>query len=71
MDDMRPLVERCNRHGQIEAELELLRMHAKAEEDVALGRVAPAEEAFAGIRRRLLARKDGLSNHEGGGNSGI
>lgn len=63
MDNTQPLAERCNRHGQTEAALELLRMLAEAEEDVALGRVAPAEETFSSIRMRLLARKDECPIH--------
>ncbi len=46
-------------YEQMKGELELLKMLAEAEEDVAMGRVAPIEETFTSIRKRLLARKDG------------
>ena len=46
-------------YAQMKAELDLLRMLAEGDEDVAAGRVAPVEETFAGIRARLQARKDG------------
>lgn len=39
------------------AELELLKALAKADEDVRLGRVKPAEEVFARIRKELDERK--------------
>ena len=43
---------------QTQAELELLRTLADAEEDVRAGRVAPIEDTFSDIRRRLLAGRD-------------
>ena len=43
---------------QMQTELELLRTLADAEEDVSTGRVAPIEDTFSDIRRRLLARRD-------------
>jgi prevent-host-death family protein len=43
---------------QMQAELELLRTLADAEEDVSTGRVAPIEGTFSDIRRRLLAGRD-------------
>ena len=43
---------------QMQAELELLRTLAEAEEDVQAGRVAPIEDTFNDIRSRLLARSD-------------
>ena len=43
---------------QMQAELELLRTLADAEEDVRAGRVAPIEDTFSDIRRRLLAGRD-------------
>lgn len=46
-------------YEQMKGELALLRILAEAEEDVAQGRVAPAEETFDSIRQRLLARKHG------------
>jgi prevent-host-death family protein len=46
-------------YEQMKSELELLRILAEAEEDVAMGRVAPVEETFSSIRESLLARKDG------------
>lgn len=46
-------------YRQMHAELELLRMLADADEDVAAGRVAPMQETFDGIRRQLLSRKNG------------
>lgn len=46
-------------YRQMDAELTLLRMLADAETDVATGCVAPVQETFDDIRRRLLARKDG------------
>lgn len=42
---------------QMQAELELLRTLADAEEDVHAGRVAPIEDTFNDIRSRLLAGK--------------
>ena len=42
---------------QMQAELELLRTLADAEEDVRADRVAPIEDAFSDIRSRLLAGK--------------
>ena len=44
-------------YEQMKGELELLKMLAEAEEDVAQGRVAPAEEGFSAIRASLTARK--------------
>lgn len=46
-------------YRQMNAELELLRMLADADEDVAAGRVAPIQETFDGIRQQLLSRKNG------------
>ena len=46
-------------YRQMSAELELLRMLADSEADVAAGRVAPIQETFDGIRTQLLARKKG------------
>ena len=43
---------------QMQAELELLRTLADAEEDVSTGRVAPIEDTFSDIRSRLLAGRD-------------
>jgi len=43
---------------QMQTELELLRTLADAEEDVSTGRVAPIEDTFSDIRRRLLAGRD-------------
>ena len=43
---------------QTQTELELLRTLADAEEDVSTGRVAPIEDTFSDIRRRLLAGRD-------------
>ena len=45
-------------YEQMKGELELLKMLADAEEDVAQGRVAPVESTFAAIRASLLARDD-------------
>ncbi|MEL7609630.1 MAG: type II toxin-antitoxin system Phd/YefM family antitoxin [Bacillota bacterium] len=45
-------------YRQMAAELELLRMLADSDEDVAAGRVAPMQETFDGIRQQLLARKN-------------
>ena len=42
---------------QMQAELELLRTLADAEEDVRADRVAPIEDTFSDIRSRLLAGK--------------
>lgn len=42
---------------QMQAELELLRTLADAEEDVRSDRVAPIEDTFSDIRSRLLAGK--------------
>ena len=44
--------------GDAQTELELLRTLADAEEDVSIGRVAPIEDTFSDIRRRLLAGRD-------------
>ena len=46
-------------YRKMASELELLRMLADAENDVAQGRVAPIEDTFESIRNTLLARKDG------------
>lgn len=43
---------------QTQAELELLRTLADAEEDVRTGRVAPLEDTFSDIRSRLLVGRD-------------
>jgi len=43
--------------NQMQAELELLRNLADAEDDVRHGRVAPIEDTFADIRKSLLERK--------------
>lgn len=43
-------------YQQMQAELELLRTLADAEEDVRAGRVAPLEDTFSDIRGKLLAR---------------
>lgn len=43
---------------QMQTELEMLRTLADAEEDVSTGRVAPIEDMFSDIRRRLLAGRD-------------
>ena len=40
-------------YRQMEAELELLRTVAEAEDDVAAGRIAPATECFANIRTNI------------------
>ena len=45
-------------YQQMQAELELLRTLADAEEDVRAGRVAPIEDTFSDIRNRLLARSE-------------
>ena len=45
-------------YQQMQAELELLRTLADAEEDVRVGRVAPIEGTFSDIRSRLLARSE-------------
>lgn len=45
-------------YQQMQAELELLRTLADAEEDVRAGRVAPIEETFSDIRSRLFARSE-------------
>lgn len=44
---------------QMNAELELLRTLAEADEDVANGRVAPIRDTFNEIRSGLLERKNG------------
>lgn len=46
-------------YRQMSAELELLRILADSDADVAAGRVAPMQETFDGIRAQLLARKNG------------
>ena len=43
---------------QRQTELELLRTLTDAEEDVSTGRVAPIEDTFSDIRRRLLVGRD-------------
>ncbi len=40
-------------YEQMKAELELLRMLAESDEDVARGRVAPIADTFDGIRRAI------------------
>ena len=45
-------------YQQMQAELELLRTLADAEEDVRAGRLAPIEDTFSDIRSRLLARSE-------------
>ncbi len=45
-------------YQQMQAELELLRTLADAEEDVRAGRVAPIEDTFGDIRSMLLARSE-------------
>lgn len=40
-------------YEQMKAELELLRMLAESDEDVARGRVAPIKDTFDGIRRAI------------------
>lgn len=42
---------------QMQSELELLRMLAEAEEDIAQGRVAPMQDTFDDIRVSLMERK--------------
>ena len=44
-------------YKQMEAELELLRGLAEAEEDAACGRTRPARECFSDIRAALEARR--------------
>ncbi|MCH1982715.1 type II toxin-antitoxin system Phd/YefM family antitoxin [Ruminococcus sp. OA3] len=44
---------------QMQAELELLRTLADAEDDVRNGRVAPMKNTFDDIRKSLLARENG------------
>lgn len=44
-------------YEQMNAELTLLRLLAAAEEDVRLGRTAPAEDSFAALRDKLAARR--------------
>ena len=46
-------------YRQMQAELELLRMLADSEADVAANRVAPMEDTFRDLRARLSERKDG------------
>lgn len=46
-------------YRQMQAELELLRMLADSEADVAADRVATMEDTFRDLRARLLERKDG------------
>ena len=43
----------------MQAELELLRMLADSEADIAADRVAPVEETFRDLRARLTERKNG------------
>lgn len=45
-------------YQQMQAELELLRTLADAEDDVRAGRVAPIEDTFSDIRSRLLAGRE-------------
>ena len=44
-------------YEQMKSELELLKMLAEADEDVAQGRVAPVEGTFSSIRESLMARR--------------
>lgn len=44
-------------YEQMKAELELLRMLAESEEDLAQGRIAPIQDTFDGIRQSLVMRK--------------
>lgn len=44
-------------YQQMQAELELLRTLADAEDDVRAGRVAPLEETFSDIRQRLAGQR--------------
>jgi prevent-host-death family protein len=44
-------------YKQMEAELELLRTLAEAEEDVVQGRVAPMDKTFSDIKAKLLKEK--------------
>lgn len=44
-------------YEQMKSELELLKMLAQGEEDVAQGRVAPVEDTFSGLRESLMSRK--------------
>ena len=46
-------------YRKMQAELELLRMLADSEADVASDRVAPMEDTFHDLRARLMERKDG------------
>lgn len=46
-------------YEQMKSELDLLRMLAEAEDDVAQGRVSPIEGTFSSLREQLLARKKG------------
>ena len=46
-------------YEQMQAELELLRALADADEDVRAGHVAPVEETFADVREMLLKRQNG------------
>lgn len=46
-------------YEQMKGELDLLRLLAEADEDVAQGRVAPVEDTISDARDRLLARKNG------------
>ena len=46
-------------YRRMQAELELLRMLADSEADVAADRVAPMEDIFRDLRARLTERKDG------------
>ncbi len=43
---------------QMKSELELLRILAKAEDDVKQGRVAPMQDSFAELRASLQERKN-------------
>ena len=40
-------------YNQMKAELELLRSLAIAEEDISLGRIAPIEDTFNSLRKKL------------------
>ena len=46
-------------YRRMQAELELLRMLADSEADVAADRVAPVEDTFRDLRARLMERKNG------------
>ncbi len=67
-EERNPVIITVNGHGdtailglqdyyQMKSELELLRVLAEAEEDVANGRVASIQDTFVDIRRSLTERK--------------